>query len=131
MRFQGAYMASQFTQFASQKPSQEIPDVVDIDPQELWQKKDQVMVIDVRRPDEFTGELGHVPGAKLMVLDSLPQSIGEVPKDKTVVFVCRSGGRSGRAAQFARAQGLVSVFNMSGGMLKWNDLGLEVEGRNG
>ncbi len=102
-------------------------DVWDIDPTEFNRKKDLVKIIDVRRPDEFTGELGHIPGAQHLVLDQLPQRLEEVPKDQTVVFVCRSGGRSGQAAAIALQNGITDVYNLTGGMLMWNQLGLETE----
>lgn len=123
-------MPSQLVNFTSQKDNSDVPNVQDIDPKELWEKREQVVIVDVRRPDEYTGELGHVPGSQLMVLDVLPQQIDTLPKDRTVVFVCRSGNRSGRATAFAKAQGFTSVFNMKGGMLLWNELGLKVEGRS-
>lgn len=123
-------MASQLVQFRTKKNNPNIPGVEDISPQELWEQKDNVVIVDVRGPDEFGGELGHVPGAQLMVLDTIPQRVTELPKDKTLVFVCKSGGRSGRATAFAREQGFANVFNMLGGMLLWNELGLQVEGRN-
>ncbi len=108
----------------------QIPGVKDVEPKELFAKRSEVVIIDVRRPDEFTGELGHVAGSELMVLDTLPQRLGELPKDKTVVFVCRSGNRSAQAAGFALEHGFSDVYNMRGGMLLWNELGLEVAGRN-
>jgi hydroxyacylglutathione hydrolase len=123
-------MASQLVPFSTKQNNPDIPGVEDIDPQELWKQKDQVVIVDVRRPDEYTGELGHIPGAQLMVLDSIPQRLSELPKDQTVVFVCRSGGRSGRATAYARDNGFTSVYNMKGGMLLWNQQGLKVEGRN-
>lgn len=123
-------MPSQLVNFTSKKDNTDVPNVQDIDPKELWEKREQVVIVDVRRPDEFTGELGHVPGSQLMVLDVLPQQIETLPKDKTVVFVCRSGNRSGRATAFAKSQGFTSVFNMKGGMLLWNELGLKVESRS-
>lgn len=123
-------MPSQSVPFRTKSSNPENPSVSDIDPQELWEQKNNVLLVDVRRPDEFTDELGHVPGATLMVLDHLPQVIGELPTDKTIVFICRSGGRSGKAAAFAQENGLTDVYNMKGGMLLWNQLGLQVEGRN-
>lgn len=123
-------MASQFVQFSTKHNNPEIPGVEDIDPKELWEQKDNVVVVDVRRPDEFNAELGHVPGAEHIVLDTIPHRLQELPKDRTVVFVCRSGGRSGRATAFARDNGFTSVYNMKGGMLLWNQMGLTVEGRN-
>ena len=117
--------------FRSKTANPDLNTVEDIDPTELWEKREQVLIVDVRRPDEYTGELGHVPGAQLMVLDTLPERLPELPRDKTVVFVCRSGGRSGRATAFAKEEGFVEVYNMRGGMLLWNQLQLQVEGRAG
>lgn len=101
----------------------------EMDPQEVWNKRDKLVIVDVRRPDEFDGELGHIPGAQLIVLDTLPQRIEELPADQDVVFVCRSGQRSGSATAFAMEQGLARVYNMRGGMILWNQLNLAVEGR--
>jgi rhodanese-related sulfurtransferase len=120
-------MPSQSVQFRTKQRNPENPGVEDIDPKELWDLKGNVEIVDVRRPDEFTGELGHIPGSQLMVLDTLPERLSELPKDKTVVFVCRSGNRSGRAAAFAKQNGFTDVFNMKGGMLLWNELKLETE----
>lgn len=113
--------------FESREENLHYEGVIDIDPKELLKVKDQVVMIDVRQPEEFTGELGHIPGAKLMVLDTIPDHLQELPKDKSVVFVCRSGGRSARAASFAMANGYKNVFNLKGGMLLWNELHLPTE----
>jgi hydroxyacylglutathione hydrolase len=121
-------MPSQFIEFSTSQPNPDISNVRDVDPQEVNLKRDQVVLIDVRRPDEYTGELGHVAGSSLIVLDNLPQQLEEIPRDKTVVFICRSGGRSARAASFAMSEGFTSVFNMKGGMLAWKALNQEVEG---
>lgn len=124
-------MASQKIEFVTSSPNPEWPGVSDIDPKELWEKRNNVLIVDVRRPDEYTGELGHVPGSKLIVLDVLPEQVSSLPKDKTIVFVCRSGARSARASMLASQEGLTSTYNMKGGMLLWNQLKLEVEGRLG
>lgn len=122
-------MSKQITQFTTAKNNPDIPQVRDIQPEDLRGKQDQVHLIDVRRPEEYTGELGHIPGAKLIVLDTLPEHIDDIPRDSTVVFICRSGGRSARAAAFALDQGFEHVYNMQGGMLRWNELKYETEGK--
>lgn len=109
------------------KPNPENPNVQDVTPETVWENKDKLCLIDVRRPDEYTGELGHIPGAKLIVLDTLPDHIDELPKDQTIVFICRSGGRSGRASGFAFESGLKNTYNMLGGMLLWNERNLPTE----
>ena len=113
--------------FDSQEDNLHFEGVVDIDPRDLANKTDQVVLIDVRQPEEFHGELGHIPGAKLVVLDTLTEHWNEIPKDQTVVFVCRSGGRSARAAALAIGAGYQNIFNLKGGMILWNELHLETE----
>ena len=51
-----------------------------------------LVVIDVRSPDEFAR--GHVPGARLLPVEELPARLAEVPTDKPVLFVCRTGRRA-------------------------------------
>ena len=101
--------------------------MLDIEPQDLWQKRENVCIVDVRREDEYSGELGHVPGSKLVVLDTLPDEMHQLPRDKTIVFVCRSGNRSARAADWALSEGYESVYNLRGGMLLWQKLNMETE----
>ncbi len=77
-------------------------------------------IIDVRRPDEFTGELGHIPVAELMCLqDNFEQQISKLDKKDPHLFVCRSGGRSARAARVALGHGFSQIYNMEGGMLEY------------
>lgn len=120
-------MTVKYVSFESKTENPHYEGVYDIGPAELLQKKTDVVMIDVRQPEEYVGELGHVEGSSLMVLDTLPEQLGTLPKDKTVVFICRSGGRSAKAAAFAKMNGFEEVFNMQGGMLLWNDLQLPVE----
>lgn len=102
--------------------------VTDVSPEETLQKLSQVKIIDVRRPDEFTGELGHIQGARLATLQTdLPKVLESLDKDDTYVFVCRSGGRSTTATSLAQSMGFSSVYNMAGGMISWNRNALPVE----
>lgn len=115
---------TKYIQFTSKTENPHYEGVFDIGPQELKDKVNEVKLIDVRQPDEYTGELGHIANSELMVLDTLPDKLDKIPKDKTVVFICRSGGRSARATAFALMNGFQSVFNLQGGMLLWNELQL-------
>jgi hydroxyacylglutathione hydrolase len=115
---------TKYTQFTSKTENPHYEGVFDIGPQELKDKINEVKLIDVRQPDEYTGELGHIANSELVVLDTLPEKLDKIPKDKTVVFICRSGGRSARATAFALMNGFQSVFNLQGGMLLWNELQL-------
>ncbi|MEZ0392966.1 MAG: rhodanese-like domain-containing protein [Pseudobdellovibrionaceae bacterium] len=127
-KLEGENMSSTgFVQFETKEENLYYHGVQDIDPRELATKKDQVLMIDVRQPEEYQGDLGHIPGSRLIALDTLPEHIQEIPKDRSVVFVCRSGGRSARAAAYAMEHGLTEVYNLKGGMILWNELHLQTE----
>ena len=84
-------------------------------------------IIDVREPHEFVGELGHIPGATLVPLSSVPAQAVAWNKGDEYVLVCRSGGRSGQAAQALTRLGFAKVMNLVGGMMAWNQVGLKTE----
>lgn len=100
--------------------------VFDVTPEEVKAKQNLVCLIDVRQHEEFVGELGHIDGAKLIVLDELPGQIQKLDRSQTIVFVCRSGARSARAAAYAASHGFNSVYNMAGGMIRWNELAFAI-----
>ena len=72
-------------------------------------------LVDVRQPEELVD--GVLPGAVNIPLGELPARLGELDADRRVVVVCRSGGRSGRAAEWLAGQGFGDVVNLSGGMM--------------
>jgi len=119
--------ADGYFKFSNPISNPDLADVQDVLAEDVKKSLNQVHIIDVRNPDEFTGELGHIPGANLIVLNTLPDHLDQIPRDKTIVFVCKSGGRSGRAAAFALEEGYEHVYNMRGGMLRWNELKFETE----
>jgi rhodanese-related sulfurtransferase len=81
--------------------------------------------IDVRQPAEWRA--GHAPQARLIPLGSLPSGLAEVPRDREVLLICRSGYRSGSAQRQLLPLGYEHVFNVSGGMHAWASAGLPVE----
>ena len=103
------------------------PQIEDVTPQEVLNATTELKLVDVREVSEYTGELGHAPATELVVLSTLPEKINALPKDRSIVFICRSGGRSAQAAAFAKSQGFTDVYNMIGGMLLWNQLQLPTE----
>ena len=100
----------------------------EIQPQALEEAGAAVQVVDVREPDEFTGPLGHVAGARSIPLGELPARSGELAKDRPVVTVCRSGARSAQAATLLQKAGFAEVANLAGGMLRWRAHGHPVTG---
>jgi len=92
----------------------------DLGPREVQPKLQEYVIIDVRKPNEFNDELGHIDGATLYCLqDNFKDSISELDKEANYLFVCRSGGRSARGARVAQSLGFKHVTNMAGGMLEW------------
>lgn len=83
-----------------------------------------VQVVDVREPAEFTGGLGHIPGARLLPLAALGERSAEIDRAKPVVTVCRSGARSAQALVLLQKSGFAQVANLAGGMLRWRAEGL-------
>jgi rhodanese-related sulfurtransferase len=74
-------------------------------------------VLDVRTQEEWNEV--HIPGATLIPLDQLETRLNEVPKDKEVVVVCRSGNRSKPGRDALKAAGYTQVTSMSGGLKEW------------
>ena len=88
------------------------------------------LLLDVREPGEYTGELGHIPGARLIPLRELPERAEKELaqfKDRDVVVICRAGVRSVTAAAILTGLGFERVSSMKGGMLDWDDARLPVE----
>lgn len=93
--------------------------------EDLLKNKSQFKLVDVRRDDEFDGELGHIDGAVLKTLGpELMDYLSSENKNTQIAFICRSGGRSGNATAVALDLGFSKVYNMIGGMLEWNRLNL-------
>lgn len=89
-----------------------------------WIGKDDVLLIDVREPNEHAR--AHIPAAVLMPLSKLGGTELPDATGKKVAVVCASGARSGMAAERLFAQHYDNVYNVHGGMMGWRMAGLEV-----
>jgi rhodanese-related sulfurtransferase len=86
-----------------------------------------ITLIDVRMPDEYVGELGHIKGSRLVTLGpELDSFLATANKQSPIIFICRSGKRSGKATTQAMGLGFEKIYNMEGGMLAWNSLALPI-----
>lgn len=90
---------------------------------------DEAYLLDVREPDEWAA--GHAPGAHHVPMMEIPARVAEVPTDREVVVVCRSGGRSGQVVSYLMGNGWDNVRNLDGGMKSWAASGREVVAENG
>lgn len=80
---------------------------------------DTVFILDVREPPEPA--ICRIAGATLIPLGELPHRLAELPADRDIVVMCRSGARSARATAFLRDRGLSRAYNLAGGILDWID----------
>ena len=93
-----------------------------IEPADLQTMPDAVL-LDVREPGEWAA--GHAPRAVHIPLGDLDRRAFELPADRAVVCICRSGRRSLQAAEILTGHGF-DVHNLTGGMRAWSDAELAV-----
>lgn len=94
---------------------------VDANTLKNWIEKDEVLLIDVREPNEHAR--ANIPAALLMPLSKLGGIELPDAEDKKVVIVCASGARSGMAADRLFAHHYDNVYNLQGGMMSWQTAG--------
>jgi rhodanese-related sulfurtransferase len=73
-------------------------------------------LLDVREDDEWAA--GHAPGAVHVRLGELGARFGELPRDREIYVICRTGHRSAYAAEALAGGGLVTI-NVADGMTGW------------
>ena len=105
---------------------QVVPEVAPADLQTRISGGEQIVVIDVREPDEFAR--GKIPGAYTIPRGVLEMQVdGRLPLDTTVVLYCGGGARSALAAKSMAEMGYEKVENLQGGWHAWINSGLPVE----
>lgn len=79
-----------------------------------------IQLIDVRTPEEFAQ--GYLKGALNYNInsDEFQSQLSKLDKNKPVLVYCLSGGRSGSAAEMMASRGFKEIYNMQGGIMKWN-----------
>jgi len=78
-------------------------------------------ILDVRQPEEWNEY--HVPGSTLIPLGELESRIKELPRDKQIVVVCRSGNRSATGRDVLLRAGFPQVTSLAGGLSQWRAAG--------
>jgi rhodanese-related sulfurtransferase len=81
------------------------------------------VLLDVREDEEWVA--GHAPQAVHVSMGEVADRVGELPAGRTIVCVCRVGGRSGAVAEHLRGVGVDAV-NLTGGMNAWAEAGQPV-----
>jgi rhodanese-related sulfurtransferase len=90
--------------------------------------RDGAVLVDVREKSEWS--LGRAPRARHIPLGQLSDRARELPRNRTILVICRNGNRSARAASHLRATGYTAI-NVTGGMRAWQASGLDIKGNGG
>ncbi|HWJ02413.1 MAG TPA: rhodanese-like domain-containing protein [Verrucomicrobiae bacterium] len=93
-------------------------DINEKDFAQLKQDNKDIKVIDVRTPGEFA--YGHIPGAMLRPLGEISSWVDEFDPNEALILVCASGSRSVMAAVGLNQRGFSNLYNLRGGMGRWN-----------
>jgi rhodanese-related sulfurtransferase len=90
-------------------------------------KMDEVQLVDVRTPEEFSE--GYIKNAQNIDYNSptFEQDILKLNKEKPVMLYCHSGGRSAKCAQKLKDAGFKKIYDLKGGISKWKHEGLAIE----
>jgi rhodanese-related sulfurtransferase len=100
----------------------------EVDPVTLrrWLDDGRAVLIDVREPNENAAE--RIPEASLIPLSAFADRIpSAAPGETTVVFHCRSGNRTGKAAELLCRAGYDAVYHLAGGIEAWKVAGFRTE----
>lgn len=96
---------------------------IDVDALAALVERGDIRLVDVREPDEFAA--GHVPGAVLVPLGTVPDNVDAFRGEGPTYVICQAGGRSLRACEFVADHGVEAV-NVAGGTGGWIASGRDV-----
>jgi sulfur dioxygenase len=100
--------------------------VLEISPQWVAAHMNEVCLVDVRTRVESEEESARLAGALMIPVNELRDRLTEVPDDKPIMTICRSGKRSVLAYTILRSAGRQRVASVKGGLLRWYEEGLPV-----
>jgi rhodanese-related sulfurtransferase len=88
-------------------------------------QKNGAFFVDVREQSEW--DSFHIPNTTLIPLGQLPNRLSEIPKDRPIVVVCRSGNRSQAGRDILKQAGYTNVTSMAGGVTDWKTQGFPIQ----
>ncbi len=111
----------------TQAQSSEVKAITVSEFEELAKNKGAVRIIDVRTPDEMAE--GHIPNAKNVDYknDNFKSEIAKLDKNRTYILYCKTGVRSGNAADVMKAAGFTHIYALNGGIEAWQEAGKPIE----
>lgn len=108
-----------FCGVASTPAVEPVPELTPRELAERLERRDGLVLLDVREPHEHA--IARIPGARLIPLGALGDTIDTIARDVDVVVHCRSGVRSAAAVRQLQSHGFPRVWNLAGGILRWSD----------
>jgi rhodanese-related sulfurtransferase len=114
-------------QDAKKEKEPEGAEKISIERFEEMRKAKDVVVLDVRTPEEF--KAGRVPGARNVDVkdEGFAERLKSLDKDKTYLVYCRTGRRSNAATATMKELGFAKLYNFAGSMVEWEKAGKPVE----
>ena len=94
-----------------------------MDPSTAHERRDELVFLDVREDEEWAA--GHIEGSVHIPMAELSARQAEIPQDRPIAAVCRTGGRSAAVTE-ALARAGYDVSNLVGGVAQWRAAGLEL-----
>ena len=87
--------------------------------------EDSLQIVDVRTPEEY--DVSHLKNAQNICVtsDDFKEQVAKLDKEKPVYVYCKKGGRSAKAATILKEMGFTEVYDLQGGMMSWEEEGLE------
>lgn len=100
--------------------------VLEISPQWVASHINDIHILDVRTAVETEEESARISGAQMIPINELRERLDEVPQDRPIMTICRSGKRSVLAFSILQEAGRQKIANINGGLLRWYEEGLPV-----
>ncbi len=106
------------------RPRPRPDEITPVEVQQRLARGDRLYLLDVREHEEYVE--AHIPDSVLIPLGQLSRKLSSIPKDATIIAICRSGNRSGVAVDMLRRAGYSDVLNLNGGIIAWVRAGLPI-----
>ena len=117
--FCGVHPPARESEPAAAAPAKSATEITSLELKKRLDRGDKLTIVDVREPNEY--QINRIPGSVLIPLGEIPRRYAELNKNDELIMQCKTGARSGRAADFLRTVGFTKVLNLKGGILDWID----------
>ncbi|PTM09453.1 MAG: rhodanese-like domain-containing protein [Bacteroidetes bacterium] len=117
------FLVSAFTYSCKEESREGSIKIVTADEMKELSQLDDVQLLDVRTPEEYA--VGYIDGFQNIdfLSESFQDDIEKLDKNKPVIVYCKSGGRSGRCSKLMLEKGFKKIYDLEGGITKWESEG--------